>query len=1154
MKRVFPVSVLSSRRLLFSIALTAAFLLSLSVWALVGPTTGDNIEEAARLYSRVEELWRAKASGQIMKIASMMVPASRERLFSQSQLPIGGAVSQPASTNILVEAITISQDGKLGKAEISFDIIIPGAPVLIPHKQTEVWEKIDSQWYYSEQKAMKRYLDTAVTGVVDVGVTDVVDTGVTSSVESWEEGENPLAVDTSERFERHRIASYWASQAIQFLDSGRDEDALQLLNEAIRIGAPFIWERLIVAERLLKTDTWRKVVPQEKDKVLELVPVLVRFGNFEEATRILEQSLLKNTNDAQLLEKLGDTYSAMGETDKAVATYVKTIPASAWSDDIHRIQWKIGQEYFTAGSFQNAISALAGAAATDPMAETLRPVLSLLADALFADEDFKHALAVYRVVTSFASAPPSAMLGRIRAARALSELSELVLCTWLADTSNDEIREEIQDDWPKLRRHIKRREKSASNSYTTGVLAESLGETKAAQKAFQKALSSREDHAGSIVHLYAGEMSNSYLRKLRDRLSFLEDRFGLASEEEVRALANAVSRAPGRTQTAGGSPDQMQLLFSDGNLSRVVLVSGQDRDDVFAGAAGTGCMDGATIALDVAEAGPYFLSFDITPFGLQSQFEPVIVTLLDGEPLQILPLQFYRTRFGQVLQVSAGLHSLKFLYDAFSLTTRPGAAESDLRRFLLSHVSLMPVSELSITTVGDTGGSAPVDIVSVSGGAYQNPIGDIFVDGVQTSCKISGYNVVAIEPETGAIIDSASFATAADRRAESKFEVFVDSLKPSTIVAVAVLGDGAYKADDTITQCLEALGAANGLVQDGSWAEEVSRIAGVPPKRKGKKTRGMLFPERFRRSYALIGAKGAKKGTASEMTGWERSVVAVVSDNEKTRQFLDALSPCEEERWSECAERLTSFFSSGNLPFINRLPLLNEDFVEHVIPRIQSDEPTLFLALGKRFEECSMFNEALAAFDRSVAVSENSSAYFAKAHLLAKLRRFSAAYETYISGTAASPIPKLRRLKEIVEDVETSGVETIFVTASNEVSCHFVNGIRTVLATDAWTLSGIEPESGELLESKMMSKDDQRALARAIDAFPEGTIIALAFSGHTPAKIETVLANAIQSCIRRQSLPRKDFKNIVLVGCRLKKPKGFYNASFDEASLMLTWD
>ena len=1161
MKRVFPVSVLSSRRLLFSTCLLLA--LPVSVWAIVGPTANDSLDEAARLYSRVEELWKAKASGDTAKTASMMVPASRERLASQSDLPIRGAVSGPVISHFLVEAITINREGNLAKAEISFSIGIPGAPILIPQEQAEIWEKIDSEWYYGAQEAMRQYLDAAVTGAVDAGATEVVDAGTTSVV-SREESENPLAADVSERFDRGRIAAHWASQAIEHLDSGRKDEALKLLNDAVRVGAPYIWERLIVAERLIESDIWRQIVPQTKDEVLELIPVLERLGKLAEAARILEQSLTKNTNDAQLLEKLGDVYSAMGEKDttisveKAISAYVRTIPAAAHSDDIHRVQWKLGQKYFTAGRYRDAVNALAGAAATDPMAETLRPVLSLLADALLADKDFEHALAVYKLVCAFASAPPSSVLGRIRAALALNDLDEVLRCAWLADTSNKEVSEELLNSWPRLKRHIKRRGKDAPNSYTLGVVAETLGDVKDAYKAFQRGISSEGANAGSVVHLYADDMPSPDLEKLREQLPLLNKRFNLGSETELKSLAKAVSRAPERARPAGQAPPKMPLLFSDGNLSRVILVSGKDSDDVFAGAAGIGCVDGTTIALDVGESGPYFLSFDIKPCGVQSRFEPVIVTLLDGEPLDVLPLQLYSRRFGKVLRLSAGLHSLEFIFDAFSLTARSGAAENDLRRFLLSHASLIPVSELGAGAVGDTGPglheSSPVDIVSVSGGEYHGPIGDVFVDGVQVSCQTSGYNAVLLEPKSGALIDSINLATAADHDAEAKLKALVDSLKPSTIVAAAVFGDGAYSADETITQCLEALGGQNSLVQDSSWDEEISRTAGVQPQQKGKETRGMLFPGRFRRSYALIGAKGAEKGSALEATGFMKSVVAVTSDHEKTRLFLEALSPCQQERWSECAQRLTSFFSAGNQAFVKRLPLGNTAFVEHVVPGIQSEDPELFLALGRRFEECSLLNEALAAFDRSLAVSENPRAYFAKAILFAKMRDFNAAYETYMSGIAVSPIPKLVRLKEIVEDLKTSGVETIFATASNGASCHYINGIRTAFGTNVWTLSGVEPESGELLASKTMSKDDPTALARAIDALPKGTIIVLAFSGEAPIKIETVLANAIQGCIRRDFLAHKAYKNLVLIGCRSDKPMGFESDSYDEASLMATWD
>jgi len=604
MKPEVPLSVRFSQRLLLFISLAVVVLLPCSIWAVVGPTADASLDEAAVLYSRVEELWRAKASGDMKKTASMMTPASRELLLAQSQLPVKGGISGPIITDFLVEMVTIGSDNNIAKAEISFAITIPGAPVRIPQKQTEIWEKTDSVWFYEALETAQQYFDIAVTDAVDAGVTSVVDR---------KKGGDPLAPDVSERFDRYRIAAFWVSKAAQFLDSGRDDEACQLLKDAIRIGAPLVWERLIIVERLVGTDLWQQIVPDAKEEALKLVAVLERFGKSAEAVKIIKQSLAKNVNDFQLLEKLGDVYSAVGETKKAISAYSKTTPATTWSDDAHRIQWKLGQAFFTAGMYRDAVNALALSTATDPMAETLLPVFSLLADALLANEDFEHALGVYRVVCAFAFARPVAILGS----------------AWLADTSNDEIREGLLDAWPKLRRHIKRRGKGASSSYTIGVLAESLGQSKAARKAFQRTLSAESDHAGSVVHIYANDVPNSDAKELWKRLPSLKKMFNLGSEGAVRSLAESLSRSPARRRAADKTPTEMRHLFSDGNLSRVILVSsGLGRADLLVGQAGINCGDSATIALDVAESGSYFLSFNIKPFAVQSLFQPTMALLL----------------------------------------------------------------------------------------------------------------------------------------------------------------------------------------------------------------------------------------------------------------------------------------------------------------------------------------------------------------------------------------------------------------------------------------------------------------------------------------------------------------------------------------------
>lgn len=1104
------------------------------------------MREAADLYSRVEELWRARAAGDRRKMASMMASSSGKKLQSEDMIPFRGGASVPIITDFMVDVITVNCDENLAEAQISFTIAIPGAPVRIPQRQTEIWEKVGAQWFYG-RLALQQFGDTSITDVVDVGVTDVVDTSATSPATSAAV-KDTFAPDVSERFDRFRIATFWASDAIQVIDSGRSEEGMNLLKQALRIGTPLLWERLVM-KGLVGTDAWSQIIPDDKESLLDLVEVLERVGKPEEAVRIIKKSLATHSSDAQILEKLGDVYSTMGMTNDTIAAYGKTVLSIARSDDLHRILWKLGSSLLAAGKNEEAVNALGNAAAADPMAETLQPVLSVLAYALFVKGDFEHALNVYRIVSSFAACSQSSIMGRIGAAAALGNLSETLASSWCADTSDDDIRDELLNVWPKLRRYLRSMGRSASTSYTTGLLAEALGEKKSAGKAFKKALSSNSSHVGSIIHL----LSNSSAKEKHTKLpAIIEKNFGLASDMELEALANALSRSPSHSHCANEALPEMPLLFSDGNLSRVALASGLDKDS-FARHNETGCLDGATLALDVGESGAYFLSFEITPFGLQGRFRSVIVMLLDGKPIEVVPLEPGKKQFGKVLILSADVHSLQLVHDVFSLKAESNARRADLRKFAISHVTLVPIAELREGSVCERGPAVPVDIVSVSSGAYHGPEGDIFVDGEQVSYQMPGFNIAAIDHASGLLLNSVNLVPADDPSTESKLKALIESLKVSTIVAVAVSSDGAYRATRPINECLNSLGAENGLTLDTSWAQQISEICGVEIEKRDRKTRGMLFPAGFRHSYSLIGAKGVKSGQALEQTGWDKSVIAVAGRN-KTAEFLNILSLCKQQLWSECARQLSTFFSEGNVSFVRRLPLYDESFREKVVPLLQSTDPGLFVALGKRLDQCSMPEQALSAFDKSLSVLENPNAYFAKGILLAKMHNYNAAHKAYLSGASISPIPRVMRLEEIVEDIKLTCIDTIFVAASNGVSYHYVNGVRVVLGSNTWTLSAVDPKTGALLCAKTLSKDDPLALAKAIDGFKNGSVIVLAYSGSKPAEISPVLSNAINQSIRRQGLPQNAYKNLVLVGYKLRKPRGFCSASLDGASLMVTRD
>ena len=471
-----------------------------------------------------------------------------------------------------------------------------------------------------------------------------------------------------------------------------------------------------------------------------------------------------------------------------------------------------------------------------------------------------------------------------------------------------------------------------------------------------------------------------------------------------------------------------------------------------------------------------------------------------------------------------------------------------MQKFLLSSISLRPVDLVREGPQGQAGIDAPVEMSCVSSGSYQVSAGDIFIDTCQVSNLTSGYNLARMSSDGGAIAESMSFSVGSDRRSEKRLKDYVDSLPANTIVAISVLGDGAYRAKGWTESALSALGADNSPAQQISWAEWVSKISGVTLDPWGGKLRGDLFSSRFRWSYALIGAKGAESGHAIEKTDLGRSIIAAIPKKSSIRagltEFISALAPAAAGDFAKCASSLSEFFSGGTYRFIRT----------KVVPNIRVDDYMFFNLLGRRLSECSMFNEAIDAYSKSIKLKENASGYFAKAVLQATTGDYHSAQRNYITGADMLPIPLRRRLKELDESLQMTAIEAIFAASSDGRTPHFVNGMRTVMARNGWALTAVNPTSGAVLSSRTFGVHDERAIAESLTALPNGTIIILSLASNTAQKIGLVLTNAIQANVRRKRLPHDVYRNLVLIGLKSKKSMAFYRGEYDQASLLVTGD
>lgn len=138
--------------------------------------------------------------------------------------------------------------------------------------------------------------------------------------------------------------------------------------------------------------------------------------------------------------------------------------------------------------------------------------------------------------------------------------------------------------------------------------------------------------------------------------------------------------------------------------------------------------------------------------------------------------------------------------------------------------------------VGRTGVSTPARLRVRSQGLAAGNSASIMLEERDLAPDTRGYNLAVIHPRDGRLLQVAAFDLVADAGAKqaARLVQLVQGVPDGMIVCVAVKDDGAMNLTDGVVQALRGLGAGEDL--------------------RGK----------TRASYALIGVKGAKPGTAME--------------------------------------------------------------------------------------------------------------------------------------------------------------------------------------------------------------------------------------------------------------------------------------------------
>jgi hypothetical protein len=277
-------------------------------------------------------------------------------------------------------------------------------------------------------------------------------------------------------------------------------------------------------------------------------------------------------------------------------------------------------------------------------------------------------------------------------------------------------------------------------------------------------------------------------------------------------------------------PARQQIAFGT-DAAHPYQAEGWDRAEIIANEnANWANRSSARILFPIREVTDYQVTLRALPFAYPQSPAQTMMLVVNGQAIQPFTLKPGWENYAATIPARALRAGLNDLVLNFGYAVRP-------REVLPPNFA-----------IGNTGAISPVEIV-VSAGEQAS----IKINAREVSPLKRGYNVVVINPQSGAVISAKTFDTVDDRAPSREMTDFIAQIPDGMIVVAATQGDAGVNLGDRTAAALKTLGAQVDLRE---------------------------HPDR---SHALIGIKGAPAGSALEQSNAGKSFVSVGrSQDERT--------------------------------------------------------------------------------------------------------------------------------------------------------------------------------------------------------------------------------------------------------------------------------
>jgi hypothetical protein len=137
-------------------------------------------------------------------------------------------------------------------------------------------------------------------------------------------------------------------------------------------------------------------------------------------------------------------------------------------------------------------------------------------------------------------------------------------------------------------------------------------------------------------------------------------------------------------------------------------------------------------------------------------------------------------------------------------------------------------ASLGESRLSQTRGTGLLSIIVRSAGEEQGAFGHIYVNGVDESPTMRGYNIVVIDAQSGNISARENFDTFSSEQESERMAEFIAQIPDGRIVAVAASDEASYRLTQEGADALKSLGAKVDLRNNFRWSHALLATKGSP--------------------------------------------------------------------------------------------------------------------------------------------------------------------------------------------------------------------------------------------------------------------------------------------------------------------------------------